>query len=273
MFNEHMSIENYRYPADEFVRDDVRATQYVATYDRVSVLSPREPHWEGWLMVVPNQVIEKIEDLSEEVWRDVCKVVRALHAVHFKKDETYEGLMFFGNRGSEAGQHVPHAHFHVVPRFSNRAGSPFKKPDRALPVDALAAHVRTYRSLLPGDLGEVKPRLNLAVQCCEHADHVSTHGDLNVWRCTSNTAVYEVRTPAPARDLLFEASPALLDGIQPCLHEIVERFEATGTYKGYTLTAEVHVRKKQSFPIRAVGRFSDEVSSPLRTLPTLFATA
>ena len=268
-----MSIDNYRYPPDEFVRDDVRATQYVATYDHVSVLSPREPHWEGWLMIVPNQVIERIEDLSEEVWREVCAVVRALHAVYSKKDETYEGLMFFGNRGSGVGQHVPHAHFHVVPRFSNRAGNPFKKPDHSLLADTLASHVRTYRALIPHDLSEVnEPHLNLAVQCCEHADHVLRHGDLSVWHCPGNTAVYEVRTPAPAHDLLLETALALLDGVQPCLREIVERFEASGTYKGYTLATEVHVRKKQSFPIKVVGRFFDEESSPLQTLPTLFST-
>ena len=268
-----MSIDNFRYPADEFVRDDVRTTQYVATYDHVSVLSPKEPHWEGWLMIVPNQVIEKIEDLSEEVWREVCQVIRALHAVYAEHDATYEGFMFFGNRGSGAGQHVPHAHFHVVPRFSKRAGNPFKKPDHALRVDALASHVHTYRSLLPRDLGGVdEQHLDLAVQCCEHAECVSTHSKLSVWRCPSNTAVYEIRTPLPAQDFLLETSPALLNGTQPCLREIVELFEATGTHKGYTLTTEVCTNRMQSFPIRVVGRFSNEESSPLRTLSTFFAT-
>ncbi len=189
----------------------------------------------------------------------------------WKSIVTVPNTLFFGNRGPEAGQHVPHAHFHVVPRFSKRAGSPFKKPDTGIAADALAAHVRTYRALLPRDLGGVDEQdIDLSVQCCEHAEHVSTHGELTIWRFTSNTAVYEVRTSAPAHDLLLEASPVLLDGLQPCLREIVERFEASSTYKGYTLTTEVHVRKKQSFPIRVVGRFSDEESSPLRTPPTLF---
>lgn len=130
IFSNYMSIDvAYRYPSDEFVNDSVRATQYVASYEHVSVLSPKEPYWDGWLLLIPNEITEKIEDIPDTVLLEMFSVVHALHELFVRKDEFYEGFMFFGNRGLGAGQQVPHAHFHFVPRFTNRGAHHFR--DRA----------------------------------------------------------------------------------------------------------------------------------------------
>lgn len=268
-----MSIDQgYRYPANEFLREDVRATQCVASYKHVSVISPKKPYWEGWLMVVPNNVIEKIEDLDKAVWHEVFQVVRALHTIYSTQNRTYEGLMFFGNRGAGAGQHVPHAHFHVVPRFSDRVESPFRHPETLLPSDVLVTHVGTYRSLLPHSLKAVDNlQINLEVQYCANTEPLSTTGELEVLRCVDGSEVYEICRHNREQDMLLVTPLNMATDIQSCLRDVVKCLEARDTYKGYNLTTEVHVLKGQSFPLRLVGRFSDEKSNALRTLPTLFA--
>ncbi len=255
------------------MNDSVRATQYVASYEHVSVLSSKEPYWDGWLLLIPNEITEKIEDIPDTVLLEMFSVVHALHELFVRKDEYYEGFMFFGNRGLGAGQQVPHAHFHFVPRFTNRVGSPFQRQSETLSPEALARHVNVYRSLLPSSIrtdGVEKP-LGISVQLGEDVEPFMQHGALEVLKHKNANSNYAIHRSGREQDLLLETPPQQLLGMHACLQEIAKRLENDKAYVGYNLTAELNIRTRKSFPIRIIGRFAHEEISPLRTLPTLFA--
>ena len=74
------------------------------------------PIAQGHTLVVPRRHVESYTDLSSEEVAQLAQVGR-LVAVHLKSAvEGCEGISFSVADGTSAGQVVPHAHLHVIPR-------------------------------------------------------------------------------------------------------------------------------------------------------------
>ena len=72
----------------------------------------------GHTLVVPREHYEKLEDVPDEILKELMKAVKHIGKAVMKgtKTEAYNlGL----NNGREAGQIVMHAHFHIMPRFKD----------------------------------------------------------------------------------------------------------------------------------------------------------
>ena len=75
----------------------------------------------GHTLVIPKEEYGRIEDLPEDVARDLFATVsRLTDAVQTAVDA--DGATVGFNNGEVAGQEVDHVHCHIVPRFSDDDG-------------------------------------------------------------------------------------------------------------------------------------------------------
>ena len=82
-----------------------------------------DPLARGHTLVIPKQPDERLDDLPADVAGDVFGVVHELTPViedAVDADATTIGM----NNGEAAGQEVPHAHVHIIPRFDGDGGGP-----------------------------------------------------------------------------------------------------------------------------------------------------
>lgn len=83
------------------------------------VLVNIHPYMDGNVMIVSLRHVEKIEDITDDEWKDYGKVLSETKLVLgkiFKTDSFNVGL----NVGPESGASMPHIHWQVVPRkFKN----------------------------------------------------------------------------------------------------------------------------------------------------------
>lgn len=108
------------------------------------------PLVEGHTLVVPRQHVERIGSLSPEqagrYFQAVPAIVRAVQRVL-----DAEGATLAWNDGAAAGQEVPHAHLHIVPRYDGDAHGPIHALFGGQDADADTTKVaETIRDQLSG---------------------------------------------------------------------------------------------------------------------------
>jgi len=72
------------------------------------------PQAEGHTLVIPKEAAETIHDLSDEGAANLIKKVKVVAAA-VKKGLNADGITLFQLNGEQAGQTVPHIHFHILP--------------------------------------------------------------------------------------------------------------------------------------------------------------
>src|SRR5258706_9860186 len=75
------------------------------------------PSTEGHTLVTPGEPAETIFDISADGAAALMSTTRIVAAA-VKKALDCPGLMLIQLNGSEAGQSIPHIHFHILPRQS-----------------------------------------------------------------------------------------------------------------------------------------------------------
>ena len=118
----------------------VYETESVAAFRDANPLAP------GHTLVVPKQPHERLADIPDDeaaaVWAAVQELVPQVEAA-VDADATTVGV----NDGTAAGQEVPHAHVHIVPRFEGDGGGPIhaaagRRPDLSDDeLDEIAAEI------------------------------------------------------------------------------------------------------------------------------------
>ena len=116
----------------------------VKIYEDAQTLSFMDiaPSVEGHTLVIPKEAAERVTELSPEsavaLMRTTQKVATAV-----KKGLECPALMLVELDGTDAGQSVPHVHFHILPR---RAGLDLKFHGRAMvdpkTLEPIAAKIR-----------------------------------------------------------------------------------------------------------------------------------
>ena len=76
-------------------------------------INPRNP---GHTLVIPKKHVETIFDLSDSEAADFFKKVKQI-AEKVQAGTNAQGVSLAQSNGKAAGQVIPHAHFHVIPRF------------------------------------------------------------------------------------------------------------------------------------------------------------
>lgn len=70
----------------------------------------------GHVLVIPKNHYELLEDLPDELLVKIIFVVKKL-VPSVKNAVKSKGINLGLNNGREAGQLIPHVHFHIMPRF------------------------------------------------------------------------------------------------------------------------------------------------------------
>lgn len=94
-------------PADKIYEDE----NCLAFLD----ITPINP---GHTLLVPKKHYENLYDVPDELLSQMAPIIKKL-AVAVKQGMNAEGINVGMNNEQPAGQLVPHAHFHIIPRFSN----------------------------------------------------------------------------------------------------------------------------------------------------------
>jgi histidine triad (HIT) family protein len=77
----------------------------------------------GHTLVIPKEPYERINDMPADVAADVFGVIgEIVPAVEAAVDAPASTIA--ANNGEEAGQEVPHVHWHIVPRFEDDGAGP-----------------------------------------------------------------------------------------------------------------------------------------------------
>lgn len=100
--------------------------QIIAENKDFFVIHSRRPLNRGHCLIIPKEHIADGVGIRLDMGENFIAISnRALHAVTQAFDAV--GVNLFANFGKVAGQEIPHAHFHVVPRYPDETISPFQK--------------------------------------------------------------------------------------------------------------------------------------------------
>lgn len=103
----------------KIIRKEIPA-QRVFEDDRCIAILDIGPLSEGHTLLIPKEPAESLETLSDDsaaaLGRVLPRITRALMKV-----TGAPACNVLLNNGSEAGQLVPHVHFHIIPRFPDRS--------------------------------------------------------------------------------------------------------------------------------------------------------
>ena len=94
-------------PADKIYEDN----NFFAFLD----INPNNP---GHTLIIPKNHYENIYNLPDEILCDIGPIIKKI-ASAVKQSVNADGINIIMNNDNAAGQIVPHAHFHIIPRFAN----------------------------------------------------------------------------------------------------------------------------------------------------------
>ena len=75
------------------------------------------PANKGHTLVIPKEHHKTIRDIPDSLLKDVIVVVKKISSA-VRSGVVCDGISINMSNGEEAGQVVPHAHFHIIPRVS-----------------------------------------------------------------------------------------------------------------------------------------------------------
>jgi histidine triad (HIT) family protein len=103
--------------------EGVRECAFVGRTELAAALVDERQYERGAMLVVPRMHRESVLDITLE---EVDAVYRLAHQVARAATLAFQavGMNVYQNNGSKAGQHEPHFHVHVVPRYAD------SEPDR-----------------------------------------------------------------------------------------------------------------------------------------------
>ncbi len=125
----------------------------IAHSAHVFIILNRYPYNSGHLMIVPNQHLSSLEDLTEVMLGDFMLMTkRALQVLRQVYDP--QGFNMGANIGSVAGAGVPgHFHWHIVPRWSGDSSFMTVAADTRVLPEALPDTARNLREAWKRNFG------------------------------------------------------------------------------------------------------------------------
>jgi diadenosine tetraphosphate (Ap4A) HIT family hydrolase len=91
--------------------------------DTALAVRDRYPVSRGHSLVIPRRHVPSVYDLEEEAQAELWRLVARVRG-RLAEDLGPDGFTIGVNDGEAAGQTVPHAHIHVIPRFSGDVEDP-----------------------------------------------------------------------------------------------------------------------------------------------------
>lgn len=99
------------------------------------------PQAEGHTLVIPKEAAVTLHDLSDAAAANLIKKVKRVAAA-VKKGLNVEGITLFQLNGEQAGQTVPHIHFHILPGSYLTAKAHASISSEDMDIEAIAEKIR-----------------------------------------------------------------------------------------------------------------------------------
>ena len=121
-------------------------SSFVYEDDLVIAIMDLFPATEGHVLVIPKSHSELVTGLADEYVERMFKAGKSISAGMRKTGFKLEAVSFVLSDGKSAGQEIPHAHLHLIPRYSGdgigfRFGSKLKFTRNQL--DSTAAEIKS----------------------------------------------------------------------------------------------------------------------------------
>jgi diadenosine tetraphosphate (Ap4A) HIT family hydrolase len=110
----------------EFCDPQTDQAQEIMRGKYIKVLHPRRILTKNQLLIMPIRHVEHVHDLSEQEVKELFELLKKINT-NFENKHKMAGYNFFVNNGTQAGQHIPHVHFHFFPRYVDEEISPLEK--------------------------------------------------------------------------------------------------------------------------------------------------
>ena len=117
-------IAQGKIPADKIYEDE----KFFSFLD----INPNNP---GHTLIIPKNHYENIYALPDEILCNIGLLVKKI-SIAVKQGVNADGINIIMNNDSAAGQIIPHAHFHIIPRFADDGlhhwpGKPYPNKEEA----------------------------------------------------------------------------------------------------------------------------------------------
>ncbi len=103
-------------PSCAFCNEEVLNAQTFYEGKGARAIVDYKPAVDGHVLVIPNRHVERFEQLSPEEIAEMGEIIKKVDAA-VKGIYHNTGSLLLQKNGREAGQSVPHVHFHYLPRF------------------------------------------------------------------------------------------------------------------------------------------------------------
>ena len=82
------------------------------------------PVSEGHTLIIPRRHVASFREMTPEEWAATQRLARAVAEALEREDSSVQAYNIGINDGRQAGQTIPHAHIHVIPRRSGDVRRP-----------------------------------------------------------------------------------------------------------------------------------------------------
>jgi histidine triad (HIT) family protein len=110
-----LSIQGLAFGYCAFCDEKVLEAQVFYEGDLVLALCTHKPVVDGHCLIIPKRHVERFERLSDKEILEMAHVIKKIDEAVIREFQTISYLLLEKN-GKEAGQTVPHVHFHYMPK-------------------------------------------------------------------------------------------------------------------------------------------------------------
>lgn len=103
---------------------EVGSGEVIDQLGTVAALHDRYPISEGHALIIPVRHVVDLFELSDEELLDAWRLLHLLRGRFRELDPAIEGFNVGANVGGVAGQTIPHAHIHLIPRRTGDTPDP-----------------------------------------------------------------------------------------------------------------------------------------------------
>lgn len=107
---------NTEFEIDCVFCEEMQKGKAISELEHAAVLADLFPVTKGHVLVIPRRHVPDLFHLTDEEVAEIWKLLKSVREVQSQADPSIRGYNLGVNSGPVAGQTIPHAHVHLIPR-------------------------------------------------------------------------------------------------------------------------------------------------------------